>query len=113
MLKLKSFLLKQTFSFNTSKKRNSIAPKKTQLSFSPKISETILLPKINKLTDLEKVLSKVKLIDLKNWKRNFACEVVVSEANMYFEKNLYQTCKTTSTSTRHEENMNAICRKYK
>ena len=110
MLKLKSFLLKQTFSFNTSKKRNSIAPKKTQLSFSPKISETILLPKINKLTNLEKVLFKVKLIDLKNWRRNFASEV--SEANTS-KKNLYQTCKTTSTSTRHEENMNAICRKYK
>ena len=102
MLKLKSFLLKQAFSFNTSKKSPS---KKRNYPLAQKSAKRFFLPKINKLTDLEKVLFKVKLIDLKTWKRNFASEV--SEANTS------KKISTTSTSTRHEENMNAICRKYK
>jgi len=76
MLKLKSFLLKQAFSFNTSKKSPS---KKRNYPLAQKSAKRFLLPKIKKFTDLEKVLSEVKFIDLKNWKRNFASDV--SEAN--------------------------------
>ena len=87
--------------------RNSIAQKNRKYPLARKSAKRFFLPKINKFTDLEKVLSEVKFIDLKIWNEKLCKQSIRGK---YYEKkeNLNKTCKTKLTSTRHEGNMNAI-----